>query len=486
MAAQAGAPDPEQELVELVADCYDDPVKYVMAAFPWGEPGTALEGHDGPDAWQLDQLRDIGEHVRSGESTAFRSATASGHGAGKTAVTAWIILWFMSTRPHCAGVVTANTLSQLSSKTWRELSLWHKRAINAHWFNWTATRFAAVESPETWSIAAIAWSDANPEAFAGLHAEDVLVIYDEASAISDAIWEVSEGAMTTAGAFWVTFGNPTRNTGRFRRCFGSDAHRWRTRHVDTRQCRMANQKQLQEWIDDYGEDSDFVRVRVRGTFPRASSTQLISGEDVLNARNRYADERDYKRHGALLGVDVARYGDDASVLTKRQGNKVWMPEKFRGLGTMEVAAKAYERYQQGDIRAVCVDGIGIGAGVVDRLMELGVPVIDVQSAAVAGDKRKYINVRAEIWGRMSEWMPDADLPDDDELETELTIVEYGYNSKMQIQVESKDSIKKRGFGSPDKADSLALTFVDPSEVALVLSGGASVAAKKVKNINVVW
>ena len=127
----------------------------------------------------------------------------------------------MSTRPHLSGVVTANTMSQLSTKTWRELALWYKRLINRHWFKWSATKFWHVEHPETWAVHATPNSEHNSEAFAGLHAKYVLMIFDEASAIPDKIWEVAEGALTDSDTeiIWLAFGNPTRSTGRFRECF---------------------------------------------------------------------------------------------------------------------------------------------------------------------------------------------------------------------------------------------------------------------------
>ena len=130
----------------------------------------------------------------------------------------------MSTRPHPQIVVTANTREQLLKKTFRELSVWHKLLINTGWFTWTATKFYHNDHPETWFAAAVPWSAERPESFAGTHAEHVMLLFDEASGIHDVIWEVAEGAMTTAGAAWLVFGNPTRNTGRFRECFGKFAH----------------------------------------------------------------------------------------------------------------------------------------------------------------------------------------------------------------------------------------------------------------------
>lgn len=450
-------PDAERELVEEIAACWDDPLRYVMMAFPWGEPGGPLENHTGPDDWQIQQMNDIRDHIRSGSELSLRDATSSGHGIGKSAETAWITLWFCSTRPHCAGVVTANTMAQLKSKTWRELSLWHKRAINAHWFKWTATRFFAIESPETWGIDAIPWSEHNPEAFAGLHAEDVLVIYDEASAIADAIWDVTEGAMTTPGAFWFKFGNPTRTNGRFHDCFGKHRNRVRTRQVDSRTCKMANKAELQSWVDAYGEDSDFVRVRVRGLFPRASTAQLISGEVAESARERMVEG--WESSPKLLGVDVARHGDDQSVIALRQGKKVVSIERLRIPDTMQVAKHVAARIDEQRPDAVFVDASGMGWAVVDRLRELNHTVIAVQVGEKAHEEEKYYNLRTELWARMRDWLKEgADIPGDQQLIDDLTGPEYAFDNKMRLQLERKEDMKKRGLASPDAADAIMVTF----------------------------
>lgn len=472
----------EQLLREEIAACWDDPLRYVLLAFPWGVKGTPLEKYpDGPDEWQKQQLNDIRDHIKSGNQLALREAITSGHGIGKSAETAWIILWFVSTRPHCAGRITAGTQAQLINTTWRELSVWHKLAINKHWFKWTATRFAAVESPETWGVSAIPWSKENSDAFAGLHAEDVLVIYDEASTVDDTIWEVTEGAMTTPGAFWFVFGNPVRNTGRFRECFRANRHRWNTRQIDSRTCRMTNKVEIQQWADDYGDDSDFFRVRVKGMFPRASSTQLISEQVCEDARVRVIPKRIYERYPIILGVDVARYGDDRSVIIKRQGPMIWAPIVYREISTMALAGHVYDLWKAEGADAICVDGIGVGAGVVDRLEELEAPVIDVQSASKAEDTRKYFNCRSELWCRAAELLKDASLPDDKELIFELTAIEYGYTVLMQQVVEKTEDVKKRLKVSPDKATALVMTMADTDKIARALAANQAPVARTVHN-----
>ena len=452
---------PELQLREEIAKCWDDPLRFVLLAFPWGVKGTPLEKFpDGPDEWQREQLNAIRDHIRGDGDVSMRDATTSGHGIGKSAETAWLIIWFCSTRPHCAGRITAGTQAQLNSTTWRELSVWHNRAINKHWFKWTATRFFAVESPETWGVTAIAWSEHNSDAFAGLHAEHVLVIYDEASAIADSIWEVTEGAMTTPGAFWLVFGNPSRNTGRFRECFRSMRHRWATRQVDSRTCRMTNKAEIDQWEEDYGEDSDFFRVRVRGEFPRISDSQFISEDAVREAQQRVQPPQVFAHYPLIMGVDVARFGGDQSVITLRQGPKIHYQHAYRGLDTVEVADKARELYlNEGSVAAICVDGPGVGGGVVDQLKRFKLPVIDVQPAGTPPDPREFLNMRAWLWGQIKVWLEHADLPAGDrDLLYDLTAIEYGYDKKLRIQMESKKDMKTRGVPSPDKADSLALTF----------------------------
>lgn len=456
---------PEAQLVQDIAKFYDDPLGFVHYAFPWGETGTILSDHTGPDTWQADILGVLGDESRRTSGGATRIAVTSGHGIGKSAEVAWIILWFMSTRTNPQIVVTANTRSQLLTKTWRELSRWHKMAINNHWFEWTATKFYMKEHPSTWAANAIPWSKENSEAFAGTHEEHVLVIYDEASGVDDVIWEVTEGAMTTPGAFWVAFGNPTRNTGRFRECWGKFSHRWITRQIDSRTAKMANRAQLDQWIEDYGEDSDFARVRVKGQFPRASSAQFIPGDIVERAFNYRAEG--YEDMPKILGVDVARFGDDQSVIVQRQGTRILPLTRFRNMDTMTLAAKVSEFIDEWAPDAVFVDGIGIGAGVVDRLRQMNYDVFDVQVGQTGLNDEKYYNKRAEVWGNMRDWLKGSvELPRDKDLYAALTGIEYGFDMKGRIQLEKKSDMKKRGLPSPDEGDAIALTFAEPVRVKM--------------------
>ena len=443
----------EAVLAEEVGSCFADPLRFVRLVFDWNQ--GELAGHAGPDAVQEEVLRAIGTNCLHARD-AVRVAVASGHGIGKTALVAWIILWFMSTRVKCAGVITANTKNQLTTKTWRELGLWHRRAINAHWFSWSATKFAQIENPDTWFVSAIPWTTERSESFAGLHARDVLVIYDEASAIHDEIWEVSEGAMTTRGAMWVAVGNPTRNTGRFHDCFGRFRHRWITHQVDSRRSRFANQDQIAQWIEDYGEDSDFVRVRVRGVFPRAGSDQFIGEQDIDAARGRTGEGVGPK----VLGVDVARFGDDQTVFLLRNGDRVEWIRRHRGLDLMQTAARVADIMVEVKPDAVFIDGVGVGGGVVDRLTQMGFRAGDVNSGGVAVDDARFANLRAEMWSRMRDWLKDRGaIPAEDiELATDLAGPHYLFDQRNRLRLERKQDMKARGLASPDAGDALALTF----------------------------
>lgn len=471
-------PDPETELVETIAAFDRDPLGFVMFAFEWGQ--GELAGHTGPLDWQREILAEIGNSLSP--DRALRLAVASGHGIGKSALVSWIILWAMSTCVDTIGVVTANTADQLKQKTWVQLSKWHRLAINSQWFAVTSKAIFSVdpEHEKTWRIDAVTWNETRTEAFAGLHNEGkrIVLLYDEASGVPDVIWDVSTGALTDKNTeiIWPVFGNPTRNTGRFRECFagGRFAHRWNPRQIDSRQVSITNKEEIAEWIADYGgEDSDFVRVRVRGIFPRVGTSQFISSDLVNAAAHPSRDASGTLYDALVLGVDVARFGDDKSVLRIRRGRdaRSIAPLKYRGLDTMQLAAKIAELHVRYQFDAIFIDGGGLGAGVVDRCRYLKLPVTNVQFGAkadrdeVGNDGRiAYANKRAEIWGVMREWLAGGMIDDDPELKEDLTAVEYGYTMKEgrdAVILEKKEHMKKRGLASPDDGDALALTFAYP-------------------------
>lgn len=457
--------DINQTLVGQIARFFYDPVGFVEYVFDWGV--GELEGQTGPDTWQRDILEQYGEELRRTERDggSIKIAVASGHGIGKSALIAWLILFFMSTRQDCRIVVTANTGTQLDTKTWPELALWWKRSINKDWFVYSAKKFYFREDPETWFANPITWSADRSEAFAGTHSKYMLYLFDEGSTIADIIWEVSEGAMTMPGNGWIVFGNPTLNTGQFRECFRKYKHRWITRQIDSRTAKMADNVSINELIEDHGEDSDRVRIRVLGQFPRASSHQFISSQIVEDSVANTLPQQAYEHAPRILGVDVARFGDDSTVFARRQGSKLHPLEKQAGWDTMQTARRVVAIIEEWRPHIVCVDGIGVGSGVVDYLKHLQYNVVDVIASQKALDSKTYLNLRCEMWGDMKKWLETADIPDDRQLQEELTSPEYTFNANLQLCLEKKEDMKKRGLSSPDAADAVAMTFANPAEIA---------------------
>jgi hypothetical protein len=459
--------DVDQQLSEDIARFYDDPLGFVKYAYPWEQPGI-LEHHDGPDTWQRDFLIELGTQVKKRRFdgrhpvSPIRLCVVSGHGVGKSVLCAWICHWLMSTRPRAKGTVTANTFVQLDTKTWASIQTWARLLINRHWFSVTGDSMYFLGQKDAWRVTAQSCKEENSEAFAGQHAFDSssFYLFDEASAIPEKIWEVAEGGLTDGEPFFIACGNPTRNSGKFHRItFGSERERWTRFSVDARQSRFTNKEQIAEWCEDYGEDSDFVRVRVRGECPRSGSTQLIPADHVANCRKFKASG--FENLPVILAVDVARFGDDKSVIGVRQGRRFRILAKLRGLDLVTLTQRVIDFIQAERPDAVVVDGDGLGAGVVDLLRNENYHrgLHEFHGGARAEDPNKYFNRRAECWGLMADWLvAGAEIPDDPELEVDLTGPQYGYSSKSQIQLEKKDDMKRRGLASPDSGDALAMTF----------------------------
>lgn len=475
-----------EDLAAELMQFSDDPYGFVLFAFPWGEVGGELEFAWIED-WQKEWLQEVGAKIRAGETIGnalapILMARTSGHGIGKSALVAWIILWAMATMPDTIGVVTANTENQLKTKTWVQVAYWYRLFIGKHFFKLTATALfsADPEHDRTWRFDMVPWSERNTEAFAGLHNQGkrVVLIFDEASAIPDTIWEVAEGALTDKDTqiLWGVFGNPTKNSGRFRECFagGQFAHRWSASAIDSRTVTLTNKEQIKRWIDDYGDDSDFVRVRVKGEFPRVDATSFIPLELARSAVNRTIEPQfDLP---LILGVDVGRFGDDPSVIYARRGRdgSSIPPEILPGLSTMEVAAHVAAAFNLHRAAVVMVDTGGVGGGVYDRLQQLRIPCLPVDfGSSPSGSNEvekgvRYANKRAEIWGAVRDWLPYGSIVDSTlgmSLVEELTGPSYGLNKKEAILLEAKADMRRRNVRSPNIADALACTFAYPTFVA---------------------
>lgn len=458
-------------LAEECARFYDDPLGWVLWAFDWdyGE----LQGFTGPDVWQHDTLVLIGELVRANDFNgvdpvdAIRMVTASGHGIGKSALTSWLIFWIMSTRPFAKGIVTANTGEQLRTKTWSELGKWRSRCIVGHWFEYNNGKGSMSlyhkSWPESWRVDAQTCREENSEAFAGLHAANSTPFYlfDEASAIPDKIWEVAEGGLTDGEPMFFCFGNPTRNTGKFREKF--DSPRWVNRQIDSRDAKMTNKKLIAEWISDHGEDSDFVKVRVRGVFPSAGDMQFIPGDLVDYAMSRNMPM--YTGHEPLIAAfDVARGGGDDCRLGFRRGRDARSEKSYRipyeqSADSMVVVGKIVLALERHKPDVIFVDETGVGGPVLDRLKQLGWNAIGVHFGANADDDTRFYNKTAEMGYRLRQWLLEGGvMPNNEQLKRELTCREYWHDDKDRWVLERKKDVKTRLGYSPDWADQMYLLF----------------------------
>jgi len=483
------ATDDELQLIDDIAAFEHDPLGHVLYCYPWGQPGTELEKEAGPRTWQRELLGRIGEQLRAGEATVqgviqevIQEAVSSGNGIGKSAIVAWLLKWALDTFEDTRGLVTAMTKVQLTTKTVPELTKWHRLSLTESWFHMTSTALYSTDPKheKTWRVDLIPWNEVKPEAFQGLHnkRKRVIVIFDEASGIPDSIWEAVDGACTDEDTEIIrcVFGNPTRTSGRFRECFGRDRHRWSRGaplQIDSRAVEGTNKKLLQEWIDDHGEDSDFVRIRVRGMFPRASALQLIPTDVVAGAMKR--EPSFFPGDPLIMGIDVARGGDDNWCIRFRRGNDARSipPTRIPGSesrDSMKVLAKVCDLIATHKPNAIFIDATGVGGPIGDRLRQLGHPCFDVQFGGDSPDK-KHFRMRTHMWVRLGQALA-ANLAIDNDpiLEMDLTGPEYWHNALDQMVLESKDELKERGYASPDDGDALALLYA--YDVAPISGAGA--------------
>ena len=459
--------DPEQELVELAAACTHDPVRWAQLAYDWGR--GELADYDGPRVWQAEMLAEIRDHLQNPATRhqPLMIARASGHGIGKSAGIGMVVNWAVSTCEDTKVVITANTDTQLRTKTAPEVGKWQRLSITSHWLDVQATSVAVRDKDhvKTWRADFVPWSEHNTEAFAGLHnkGKRIVLIFDEASAIADKVWEVAEGALTDEGTeiIWIAFGNPTRNVGRFRECFRRFKHRWKARQIDSRTVEGTNKEQIAKWAADYGEDSDFFKVRVRGMFPSMSARQFIGEADVAAAYGKVLRPEQYEFAPKILTVDPAWEGDDEFAIGLRQGLSFrilrTMPKNDNDLVAARVIADLEDEHKAD---AVFVDA-GYGTGIVSAGQGMGRDWTLVWFAGASADIG-CLNKRAEMWKAARDWLKSGGaLPDDPQLRDELQAPEIVPRADGKVQIESKKDMKTRGVPSPNRADALVLSFAFP-------------------------
>jgi hypothetical protein len=482
--------DDVKKIIHKLRSCQYDPYTFVQYIFPWGERGTSLEHHE-IRGWQREELIKLGEFTQENaerirdkkDPLTYKCAISSGRGIGKSSFVSWVSLWNLLCHFGSTTIVTAHTDDQLTNRTFAEIAGWASLSIVSKWFDMNQKKLQLNEfflgqfndafktNPKYWYVLGTLWDEDNPGAFAGAHnGNGELIIFDEASGIPANIWNVSEAVFTerTPFQFLICLGNPRENSGPFHDCFyGEKARFWKTRKIDARSVEGLPQNTYNEIIALYGEDSREARVEVRGEFPETGDKQFISRSVVLDACRRELSRLD-DFAALVMGVDVARFGDDATVIRFRRGRDARSIPAIilKGADNMAVANKCAELINEHNPDGVFIDS-GAGTGVIDRLKEMGYQVFEVIFGSKPDDP-VYFDRRSELYGKCRDWISGAmiggERQSDRDLIEDLVGPEYEYMGKEQkIKLESKEKLKKRraNYRSPDNADALVVTFDRP-------------------------
>ena len=428
-----------------------------------------------PDPWQIKFL----ESIRDGHR---RISVRSGHGVGKSTAASWAMLHYFLTRYPVIVVVTAPTSAQLFDAMFAELKRWVNELpdILKTLVEVKSDRIELQAAPSEAFISARTSRAKTPEALQGIHADNVLLVADEASGIPESVFEAASGSMSGHSATTLLLGNPTRNTGLFYDTHNRLKGEWKTFHVSCIDSPRVSEAFVKEMQLRYGEDSPAYHVRVLGNFPPREEDTVIPVELIDGAMNR--EIKIDENTTAVWGLDVARMGSDASALAKRRGPVVEEVQTWKGLDLMQLTGAVVAEYEalppSKQPVEILVDSIGLGAGVLDRLRELGLPARGINVSESPAMKGTYANLRAELWFKCKAWLANRDvkIPKDEQLFAELAAPRYTFTSSGKMQVESKESMKKRGLGSPDKADAVCLCLA--TDVATAMHGYSMTGAFK--------
>jgi hypothetical protein len=426
-----------------------------------------------PDDWQLEYMLALTQK-RSRSLLALKACV----GPGKTAVLAIVIWWFIATRVDAKGAATSITGDNLDANLWAELAKWQdKSPLLKAAFEWTATQVRSRERPATWFIDARKWTNSADKnaignTLAGLHGDNVIFVIDEAGGVPEEVAAAAEGGLANANeeegreALFLIAGNPTHLSGPLYSACTRNRARWHVQEItgdpdDPKRAKRISLEWAREMIASYGRDSDIVKVKVLGRFPSQSPDSLLGPDDVTRATKRVYPDGAWKHEVKILGVDIARHGDDRSVILLRQGQVMFKPRILRELDTMQLAGQVAQVLDKHKPDACFLDQATFGMGVVDRLVQLQYSVIGVDFGGKDYEP-EYCNRRAGMWFRMAQWVKErAALPDMPELHSELTAPKYSFERDNKLKLEKKSEIKKRTGVSPDVADALALTFAAP-------------------------
>lgn len=404
-----------------------------------------------------------------------RNSVRSGHGPGKTTVASWIILWFATTRPYAKIPCTAPTNRQLMDILKPELAKWLRGSLIADEFVILKDAIRNKQAPNEWWIRFISPSvrstrDEQAETLAGLHGDHMLIVCDEASGVLDPTFVPLEGALTSPDNKVLLIGNMTKNTGYFHGTHFDDKMKgeWNSLHWDSRESSNVDKSMVEYFAKKYGVDSNVFRIRVMGEPPLQDDDTLIplwAAEQCIGQEFEVAEDEPL-----YLGVDVARYGDDSSIVLPRRGLKIFPWETFRKLNTIDLGGFINQTYQEIGASGCAIDVIGVGAGVADWLEKHRMEnLYQVNVTAASSDIEKFDRLRDELWVRVRDncllgkySFPDQKVNGETEslgqqLASELATVRYKFNAHGGIKVESKKDLKSRGIASPNIADALCLT-----------------------------
>jgi len=436
-----------------------------------------------PDAWQADILNAF--------PTNKRVAMKASKGPGKSTTLAWLSWNFLLTRLHPKVAATSISGQNLQDGLWTEMAKWqsHSKLLQSL-FVWTKTRIVSRESPEQWWMSARTWAqsaDSSQQAntLAGLHADYLMFVLDEVGGIPDSVMAAAEAGLSTGIETKIIMaGNPTHvGEGPLYRACTTERHLWFIVEIsgdpdNPKRSPRISVEWAREQIEKYGRDNPWVKINVFGEFPPTSVNSLLGPDEVTEAMNRHLTEDKFEFSQKRLGVDVARFGDDLTVIFPRQGLVAFKPMELRNSRTNEIAAAVAKMKSEWGSEVEFIDDTGgYGGGVVDSLLQGGISPIPVNFSGKSSDVR-YFNARAEMWFRLADWVKRGGvLPNIPELVRELTIPTYTFhNGKMQI--EPKDQIKERLGFSPDRADALAATFYFPDQPAAMSMPGIQSKNKK--------
>jgi len=398
-----------------------------------------------------------------------RITIRSGHGTGKTALLAWLILWFNVTRINPRVPCTATTAPQLHDVLWAELSKWHSKMDPRvrDLFEIRKERFYFKLRRLTWFAVARTARKEQPDALQGFHADDLMYVCDEASGIPDEIFEPVEGALTSGNAILILAGNPIWTYGYFYDSHHKDRALYDRFHFSSLDSPLVHPSYPKRIARKWGKESNVYLVRVEGEFPK-DLDDLFIPYHLVQAAVSMVQVEPMPEDALVYGVDPARFGDDESALVKRRGGKVIEVIGLRKHDTMAVAGWVANHARRDKPSCIFVDSIGIGAGVADRLRELGFHAIDVNvQTRDPGTRDDVADLRTELWHRVRDELEKGrlDLPDDEDLVGQLTTPLYIFNSKGKMLLEPKDKMKARGKESPDRADALVMTYFMPVAAA---------------------